>query len=145
MRNLGIAFSCAFILKKPNQAHSALLVDIFLHKQPTDKYWKGKGAWYVIFPDWQILQKNAIGMEDKNYTGVVPGQERGESVTARGSRRFDHAADAKAFFGRTENRLLDVNRWHELAGEALARFTLTDNAGEPVEGLARKGLLLKID
>jgi hypothetical protein len=84
-------------------------------------------------------------MEDKNYTGVVPGQVRGESVTARGSRRIDDAADAKAFFSRTENRLLDVNRWHELAGEALARFTLTDNAGEPVQGRAREGLLLKID
>lgn len=84
-------------------------------------------------------------MEDKNYTGVVPEQVRGESVTAMGNHKFDNGTEAKAFFSQTENRLLDVNRWHELAGEALARFTLTDNAGEPVEGLARKGLLLKID
>lgn len=84
-------------------------------------------------------------MEDKNYTGVVPAQLQGGSVTARGSRRFDNTTDAKAFFSRIENQLLDVNRWHELAGEALAHFTLVDKARETVEGLAMEGLLLKID
>lgn len=37
-------------------------------------------------------------MEDKNYTGTVPGQHHGESVTAEGSRDFDDITTAKAFF-----------------------------------------------
>ncbi|WP_342087963.1 hypothetical protein [Dyadobacter sp. OTU695] len=84
-------------------------------------------------------------MEDKNYTGVVPAQVRGDAVTAQGSRRFDNAAEAMAFFSRAENRLLDVNHWHELAGEVLAYFTLTNSKGESLAGQAREGLLLKID
>lgn len=84
-------------------------------------------------------------MEDKNYTGAVPGQHRGDSVTAEGNRIFDDATAAKAFFFQAEARLLDVNEWHHLAGEALARFMLTDHAGNPVDGTAKQGLLIRID
>lgn len=84
-------------------------------------------------------------MEDKNYTGVVPGQSRGESVTAEGKREFPDAESAQRFFRDAEERLLNVNQWHELAGEALAQFTLTDPSGIAVDGPARQGLLLKID
>lgn len=84
-------------------------------------------------------------MEEKNYTGAVPGQNRGDSVTAEGSRSFEDVIAAKAFFFQTEARLLDVNQWHAQAGEALARFTLTDEAGNPLDGIAKQGLLVKID
>ena len=84
-------------------------------------------------------------MEDKNYTGVVPGQHRGDSVTAEGSRTFDDMTAAKAFFLQVEAKLLDVDHWHDQAGEALARFTLTDLAGNPAGGIAQQGLLIKID
>lgn len=84
-------------------------------------------------------------MEEKNHTGVVPGQHRGESVTAGRSRKLENEAIAKAFFSQAEARLLSVNQWHEQAGEALAGFTLTDIAGNPFDGIARQGLLIKID
>ncbi|OJV19178.1 MAG: hypothetical protein BGO21_20985 [Dyadobacter sp. 50-39] len=84
-------------------------------------------------------------MKDKNYTGAVPGQERGDSVTAEASRTLENVIAAKAFFHQAESRLLDVSQWHGLAGEALARFILTDQAGNPVEGTASQGLLIKID
>lgn len=84
-------------------------------------------------------------MEDKNYTGTVPGQHHGESVTAEGSRDFDDITTAKAFFFQAEGRLLNVNQWHDEAGEALARFILADSAGNPVDGMAQQGLLIKID
>lgn len=84
-------------------------------------------------------------MEDKNYTGTVPGQHHGESVTAEGSRDFDDITTAKAFFFQAEGRLLNVNQWHDQAGEALARFILADFAGNPVDGMAQQGLLIKID
>jgi len=84
-------------------------------------------------------------MEDKNYTGAVPGQHRGDAVTADGSRTFDDLTAAKAFFFQAEAKLLDVNEWHSQGGEALARFMLTDRDGSTVEGTARQGLLIKID
>ncbi|GGH35042.1 hypothetical protein GCM10007423_26390 [Dyadobacter endophyticus] len=84
-------------------------------------------------------------MEDKTYTGTVPGQHHGESVTAEGSRDFDDITTAKAFFFQAEGRLLNVNQWHDEAGEALARFILADSAGNPVDGMAQQGLLIKID
>ena len=84
-------------------------------------------------------------MEEKNYTGAVPGQHRGDSVTAQANRTFEDAAAAKTFFSHAEARLLDINQWHDQAGEALARFTLTDRAGNPVDGQAQQGMLIKID
>ncbi len=84
-------------------------------------------------------------MEEKNYTGAVPGQHSGESVTADGSREFENDTSAKAFFSQVEARLLNVNQWHDQAGEALAQFTLTDRAGNPLDGAAQEGMLIKID
>lgn len=84
-------------------------------------------------------------MEDKNYTGAVPGQHRGDSVTAEGSRTFDDVTAAKAFYSEVQAKLLDVNHWQDQAGEALARFIMTDAAGNPAAGGARQGLLIKID
>lgn len=84
-------------------------------------------------------------MEDKNYTGTVPGQHRGDSVTAEGSRKFDDIIAAKDFFFQVEKKLLDINQWHDQAGEALARFMLTDSAGNPTSGATQEGLLIKID
>ncbi|SDE45374.1 hypothetical protein SAMN04487996_10591 [Dyadobacter soli] len=84
-------------------------------------------------------------MEEKNYTGTVPGQHRGDSVTAEGNRSFEDITAAKAFFLQAEAKVLDVNRWHDQAGEALAHFMLTDTDGNPVGGTARQGLLIKID
>lgn len=84
-------------------------------------------------------------MEEKNYTGVVPGQSRGESVTAEGKREFADAEASEQFFRDAEGRLLNVNQWHELAGGALAQFTLMDASGTAVDGPARIGLLLRID
>lgn len=84
-------------------------------------------------------------MEDKNYTGTVPAQQRGDSVTAEGNRKFDDVTAAKAFYLQAEARLLDVNHWHDQAGGTLARFMLTDTVGNPISGTAQKGLLIKID
>jgi len=84
-------------------------------------------------------------MEDKNYTGTVPGQHRGDSVTAEGSRKFDDIIIAKDFFFQVEKKLLDINQWQDQAGDALARFMLTDSDGKLFDGTAQDGLLIKID
>ncbi|MCF0071049.1 hypothetical protein LZD49_11245 [Dyadobacter sp. CY261] len=84
-------------------------------------------------------------MDEKNYTGAVPDNYRGESITAESSRQFVDAAAASTFFIEAEGRLLDVNHWHEWAGKALAHFMLSDSDGNPVNSDAEKGLLLKID
>lgn len=37
-------------------------------------------------------------MKEKNYTGAVPENYRGESITAESTREFEDAAAAGAFF-----------------------------------------------
>lgn len=84
-------------------------------------------------------------MEEKNYTGAVPDHKRGDAISAEATREFATGAAAGAFFAKAAQRLLDVNHWQEYAGEALARFILSDRMGNPLTGPAQKGLLLKID
>lgn len=84
-------------------------------------------------------------MEEKNYTGAIPGQQKGDAITAESTRTFPGPKEAVDFFERLRPRLLAVNGWHEQAGGALAKFTLTDAGGHPVPDVAREGLLICID
>jgi hypothetical protein len=52
--------------------------------------------------------------------------------------------DARKLFFIARNRLLDINRWHDLAGALSAKFTLTDGDGTEVNRTAEKGDRLKI-
>ena len=84
-------------------------------------------------------------MDEKNYTGTIPGQQKGDEITAETSRELAGLSEATGFFEMVKSRLLRVNDWHELAGEALAKFTLADQDGHPLRGAAREGLLICID
>lgn len=84
-------------------------------------------------------------MEEKNYTGAVPDNYRGESITAQSVRKFGDTSAAKTFFEESALRLIDVNHWHELAAKPLGRFLISDVVGNPLNQTAREGLLIKID
>lgn len=84
-------------------------------------------------------------MDEKNYTRIIPGQQKGDEITAESTRVFPSPGEATAFFELVKSRLLHVNGWHEQAGEALAKFTLTDPDGHPLQSAAREGLLICID
>lgn len=84
-------------------------------------------------------------MQEKNYTGVVPGQESGVAINASSEVNFGSQEEARAFFRVARERLLHVNGWHKLAGGISATFQLTDEHGNEVEGPAKEGYHLKID
>lgn len=84
-------------------------------------------------------------MEEKNYTNVVPGQQEGDVINTESSVTTDNIHSAKKLFETAKLRLLDVNNWHQQAGEALARFQLTDASGNEVTGPVKEGYYFKID
>lgn len=84
-------------------------------------------------------------MKEKNYTGIVPGQETGVPINTESSVELDNENDAKKFFEVVRQRLNDVNQWHEIAGSASARFQLIDNNGRQVQRKPAKGDYFKID
>lgn len=84
-------------------------------------------------------------MEEKNYTGLIPAQEKGVIIDSEASVECYNANEARAFFNTVKQRLLAVNNWHHVAGEAGAKFTLIDEAGNEVNRDVKKGDYFKID
>ena len=76
---------------------------------------------------------------------IVPPQHEG------GKKDIEHTVtaidndDARKLFVIARNRLLDVNRWHELVGALSAKFILTDANGSEVHRTAEIGDYFKID
>jgi hypothetical protein len=76
---------------------------------------------------------------------IVPPQHEG------GKKDIEHKVtaidddDARKLFFIARNRLLDVNRWHELADGPSARFTLTDAKANDLHRTAEKNDYFKID
>lgn len=84
-------------------------------------------------------------MEEKNYTGAVPENREGSRIDATSDKELSSVEEAVAFFDVVCERLLDINHWHERTTNLLAKFQLCDVYGDPVEGAAREGLLVRID
>lgn len=84
-------------------------------------------------------------MERKDYTGIIPVQYTGKEIEAKAHVDFDDENAAIAFYTEAKNRLLNVNKWHELAGVLSARFQLIDTNGREVDRNAEKNDYFKID
>ena len=84
-------------------------------------------------------------MEEKNYTDLIPQNEKGVVIDSTASKSFDNRAEAKAFFQIAKKRLLDVNNWYEVTGRAGAEFQLIDINGKEVSRAVEKGDYFKID
>lgn len=70
---------------------------------------------------------------------LIPPQEGGVQTNTESSTRLCGDKEAESFYQEVRGRLLDVNRWHELAGAATADFQLTDAEGKEVDRTARTG------
>jgi hypothetical protein len=84
-------------------------------------------------------------MEEKNYSGVIPGQYTGNVIDTVESIELKDTKEAKAFFAIVKDRLLNVNNWEQLAGMASAKFQLVDSRGQEVNRPVQKGDFFKID
>ncbi len=78
-------------------------------------------------------------MGEKNYTGIVPEHNTGEIINSVNSIELNNTDEAKAFFTKVKQRLLDVNSWHKIAGVFTANFQLTDKEGDDVNRTVKKG------
>lgn len=80
-----------------------------------------------------------------NPKDTIPDQQQGAEVNVEESVTLTSTDAAKHFFSQVRQRLLNVNKWKELAGALSAGFTLTDRNGELVDGLPQPGHYFKID
>ncbi|MBB5437952.1 hypothetical protein HDC92_001626 [Pedobacter sp. AK017] len=75
----------------------------------------------------------------------VPPQQIGSEMNAVEKIELSSEAEAVHFFNIVKERLLDVNRWRQLAGGVMSDFFLTDGAGNPVQRKATGGDHIRID
>ena len=75
----------------------------------------------------------------------VPVQYTGSTMNAVEQLELSSDAEAVYFFQTVKKRVLDVNRWAEIAGNSMSEFFLTDAVGNPVQRLATGGDHIKID
>lgn len=81
----------------------------------------------------------------KKVADIIPDQETGKAIDAVSSIERRNESDAKTFFIRVRERLQNVNRWKEYAGNISADFQLVDKFGREVQRKAKKGDYFKID
>jgi hypothetical protein len=84
-------------------------------------------------------------MKVKNYTGLIPGNTEGKEITAEAFADFTDAFKAKTFFKVAAERLSNVNDWNKIAGGISAIFQLTNENGEPVHRVPKKGDHFRIE
>lgn len=81
---------------------------------------------------------------DKTHE-AVPEQQSGVQSNTESSVDFSSEEEAKSFYKKARERLLQVNRWHHYAGALTADFQLTDKSGKEVDRLADTHDHFKID
>ena len=84
-------------------------------------------------------------MSEMNVEGIIPDQQTGVKTNTETSIELPSADEAKVFYEKVKQRLLNVNGWHDRAGSLTATFQLTDREGEEVDRPARKDDHFKID
>jgi len=81
----------------------------------------------------------------KNATEQLPEQHTGRQTDFTHEKVYDSLEAAHAGFRAACGRMLSVNNWHEYAGAGSAKFTLTNNLGDELYGLAAEGFYISID
>lgn len=76
---------------------------------------------------------------------LVPEQREGRSIDVEESVALNSQEEATALFEIVAARLLDVNKWSEIAGTISADFKLVDSSRIEMEGAAKEGDLIRID
>jgi len=75
---------------------------------------------------------------------IIPHQRVGGKSSTKYSIRTKTLEDAKRIFLNAKENLINVNRWHSLAGTLSASFQLTDENGNEIEGEVRRGNYFRI-
>ena len=83
-------------------------------------------------------------MNNHSADQYIPKQEEGTSTNTENTIEVSEK-EAEHFYSVVKDRLLNVNKWHDYAGDASATFCLLDSSGNPVKRKASKGDYLEID
>ena len=78
-------------------------------------------------------------------SGHLPDQQTGSEMNAVEKIELASEMEAVHFFKTGKQRLLDVNRWTEIAGGAMSEFFLTDEKGNLVQRKVTAGDYIRID
>jgi len=70
---------------------------------------------------------------------IVPIQRKGAKSSTHYSIKASDLNAARELFKKARMNLLNVNKWHELAGALSAKFQLTDEKGNAINDNLRKG------
>jgi hypothetical protein len=83
-------------------------------------------------------------MNKHSPNNLIPQQEEGVSTNTENTIELPQN-EVEHFFSVVKERLLNVNNWHEYAGETSATFCLLDKSGNALKRKAAKGDYLEID
>lgn len=75
---------------------------------------------------------------------IIPRQDEGFSTDTVSKVKLETVDEALWEFEIVKERLLDVSHWHELSGNIMAKFQLTDASGKDLFRKAREGDYFKI-
>jgi hypothetical protein len=76
---------------------------------------------------------------------IIPKQLTGDQTGVTSKLKLNTRHDALLLFQAAVKRLLDINNWQKICGGSGAEFRLTDEKGEPIDGLNPKtGNLIRI-
>ena len=84
-------------------------------------------------------------MSEKNAGDIIPEQQSGVKTNTESSVELASTEEAKFFYEKVKQRLLQVNEWHHWAGSLTANFQLTDKDGKELDRPAQKDDHFKID
>lgn len=82
-------------------------------------------------------------MDSLENTNAIPPQEKGSKMDTVAERIFTSETAAKNLFQIASDRMLNINKWGELAG--LSSFQLMDQKGNKLNRPAEKGDYVRID
>ena len=82
-------------------------------------------------------------MNDKS--SLIPQQREGRSIDVEESVGLNSPEEAAAFFDTVCSRLLDVNKWRDIAGKISADFKLVDRKGHEIDSRAKEGDFIRVD
>ncbi len=76
---------------------------------------------------------------------TIPQQKTGGFSDTISKRTFDSEEHAKSYFQVIKQRFLDINHWHQVAGEEKAEFVLFNSEGSAVERMPIVGDFVRIN
>lgn len=84
-------------------------------------------------------------MSQRNKEEIIPENQAGIETNTEASIELNSPEEAKNFYQKAKQRLLQVNDWHYIAGALTAGFQLTDREGKEVARSVQEEDHFKID